>query len=175
MDGGHCGYTHGEVVEAAIKMLESPGDICEAAVDYMIQQGKVIQLVRDNDDVLIYLAALDRAEESLSLTLADLLDAVHPCPEIDIEKAIQWIGQKVGLQLAAQQQEAIRIAVQSKVMIITGGPGVGKTTLVNAIVKIIRAKKLKVVLASPTGRAAKRMMETTELSAKTIHRLKPNS
>jgi len=171
MDDGHCGYSHLKLVKAAVKMLEIPGDICEAAVDYLLQQGQVIQHVRDEDDDLIYLAALDRAEESLSLTLADLHNAAHPCPEIDIEKAIQWIGQKVGLQLAAQQQEAIRIAVQSKVMVITGGPGVGKTTLVNAIVKIIRAKKLEVVLAAPTGRAAKRMMETTGLPAKTIHRL----
>ena len=171
MDDGHCGYSYPKLVKAAVKMLEIPGDICEAAVDYLLHQGKVIQHPRDDDDDLIYLAALDRAEESLSLTLANLHNAAHPCPEIDIEKAIQWIGQKVGLQLAAQQQEAIRIAVQSKVMVITGGPGVGKTTLVNAIVKIIRAKKLEVVLAAPTGRAAKRMMETTGLSAKTIHRL----
>ncbi|MFC1762340.1 ATP-dependent RecD-like DNA helicase, partial [Planctomycetota bacterium] len=170
-DDGHCGYSHKGLVKTAVKILEIPGEICESAADYLLQQGQVIHHVRDNDDDLIYLAGLDRAEDSLSSSLAELHDALHPCPKIDIEKAIQWIGQKVGLQLAAQQQEAIRIAVQSKVMVITGGPGVGKTTLVNAIVKIMQAKKLRVVLAAPTGRAAKRMMETTGLPSKTIHRL----
>ncbi|HUU20764.1 MAG TPA: ATP-dependent RecD-like DNA helicase [Sedimentisphaerales bacterium] len=168
---GHCGYPRKELVKAAIKILEISEAICERAVDYLLQEERVIQHSRDNDADLIYLVGLDRAEDNLASHLAELCKASHPCPDIEIEKAIKWVEQRVGLKLADQQREAIRIAVQNKVMVITGGPGVGKTTLVNAIVKIMRAKKLRVALAAPTGRAAKRMMETTSLQAKTIHRL----
>ncbi len=92
-------------------------------------------------------------------------------PVIDVEKAIAWVEGKLGIKLAAGQQEAIRQACQQKMLVITGGPGVGKTTLVRSILEIFTAKKLKCVLAAPTGRAAKRMAETTERTAKTIHRL----
>jgi exodeoxyribonuclease V alpha subunit len=73
--------------------------------------------------------------------------------------------------LAAAQREAIRQACQQKMLVITGGPGVGKTTLVRSILEIFSAKKLKCVLAAPTGRAAKRLAETTGRTAKTVHRL----
>ena len=170
-DDGHCGYPRKELVKAAIKILEISEAICERAVDYLLQEERVIQHIRDKEADLIYLLGLDRAEGNLASHLAELRKATHPCPDIEIEKAIRWVEQKVGLQLADQQRQAIRIAVQNKVMVITGGPGVVKTTLVNAIVKIMRAKKLRVVLAAPTGRAVKRMMETTSVQAKTIHRL----
>ncbi len=84
---------------------------------------------------------------------------------------IAWVEGKTGLQLAAQQRQAIQLACRSKVLIITGGPGVGKTTIINSIVKIMQAKKLSVLMAAPTGRAAKRMAEATGCEAKTIHRL----
>jgi exodeoxyribonuclease V alpha subunit len=171
IDDGHCGYPREDLVKMAVKMLEIAEPICERAVDYLLEQERVIQHRRDNEVELIYLVGLDRAEDRLATHLAELCKATHPCPDIKIEKAIQWVEHKVGLKLASEQREAIEIAVKSKVMVITGGPGVGKTTVVNSIVKIMRAKKLKVVLAAPTGRAAKRMMETTGLEAKTIHRL----
>ena len=155
----------------AIKILEIPDAICERAIDYLLQEERVVQHIRENEPDLIYLAGLDRAEKNLAAHLAEVCKTHHPCPDIQVEKAIQWVEQKVGLQLATEQKEAIVKATQSKVMVITGGPGVGKTTVVNSIVKIMRAKKLEVVLAAPTGRAAKRMMETTGLEAKTIHRL----
>ena len=88
-----------------------------------------------------------------------------------MEKAIAWVEGKLGIKLAAGQQEAIRQACQQKMLVITGGPGVGKTTLVRSILEIFAAKKLKCVLAAPTGRAAKRLAETTGRTAKTIHRL----
>jgi exodeoxyribonuclease V alpha subunit len=170
-EDGHCGYPRKELIKTAIKILEISEAICERAIDYLLQEERVVQHVREDKADLIYLVGLRRAEENLASHLAELCKASHPCPDIEIEKAIEWVEQRVGLKLAEQQREAIRIAVQNKVMVITGGPGVGKTTLVNAIVKIMRAKKLMVVLAAPTGRAAKRMMETTNLEAKTIHRL----
>jgi exodeoxyribonuclease V alpha subunit len=92
-------------------------------------------------------------------------------PPIDADKAIPWVERRTGLQLAASQRDAVRIALSSKVLVITGGPGVGKTTLVNSILKILIAKQVRVALCAPTGRAAKRLSESTGLEAKTIHRL----
>ena len=94
-----------------------------------------------------------------------------PWPAIDADKAIPWVERKTGLPLAESQRQALRLALASKVLVITGGPGVGKTTLVNAILKVLRAKQVDVALCAPTGRAAKRLAESTGLDAKTIHRL----
>ena len=95
----------------------------------------------------------------------------HPLPRIDVEKAIAWVEQRLNIQLAVGQKEAIRQACQHKLLVITGGPGVGKTTLVRSILEIFAAKEMKCVLTAPTGRAAKRLAETTERTAKTVHRL----
>src|SRR5262249_10390730 len=94
-----------------------------------------------------------------------------PWPSIDAEKAIPWVEKRTKLALAESQKEAIRVALVSKVLVITGGPGVGKTTLVNSLLKILLAKAAAIALCAPTGRAAKRLSESTGLEAKTIHRL----
>jgi exodeoxyribonuclease V alpha subunit len=90
---------------------------------------------------------------------------------IDADKAIPWVEKRTKLALAETQSEAVRIALGSKVLVITGGPGVGKTTLVNSILKILLAKTVSIALCAPTGRAAKRLTDSTEIEAKTIHRL----
>ncbi len=90
---------------------------------------------------------------------------------IDADKAIPWVEAKTGLTLAESQQAAVRLALGAKVLVITGGPGVGKTTLVNSILKIVAAKGPEIALAAPTGRAAKRLAESTGREATTIHRL----
>jgi exodeoxyribonuclease V alpha subunit len=92
-------------------------------------------------------------------------------PAIDLTKAVAWCQQKTGKELAPSQRAALEQALTSRVLIITGGPGVGKTTLVNAILLILRAKKVRCQLCAPTGRAAKRLSQTTGQEAKTIHRL----
>jgi exodeoxyribonuclease V alpha subunit len=96
---------------------------------------------------------------------------VLPWPTIDLEKAVPWVERKTGLGLAASQREALRLALASTGLAITGGPGVGKTTLVNAILKVLVAKGVQVALAAPTGRVAKRLAESTGLAASTLHRL----
>jgi exodeoxyribonuclease V alpha subunit len=94
-----------------------------------------------------------------------------PWPKIDADKAIPGVETKTGKTLAASQRAAIAMVLRTKVAVVTGGPGVGKTTLLDAILRIVAAKGTKILLAAPTGRAAKRMAEQTGIEAKTIHRL----
>jgi hypothetical protein len=93
-------------------------------------------------------------------------------PWIDPEKALPWVEERIGLALAESQVAAIRLALMSKALVMTGGPGVGKTTIVKAILRILSAKGVKLLLCAPAGRAAKRMTEATGFEAKTIHRLR---
>ena len=168
---GHVGYPEPGVVEHTTKLVEIDQLIVEDAVRAAVAE-KVV--VRENieGESWLYLTALYRAEVGLAQSVHQIAAASpHPMPVIDLEKAIAWAEGKLGIKLAALQQEAIRQACQRKILVITGGPGVGKTTLVRSILEIFQAKKMKCVLAAPTGRAAKRMAETTGQTAKTIHRL----
>ena len=95
----------------------------------------------------------------------------NPSIRIDFDKAVTWCQQRTGKTLAPSQREALNTVLAHRAAIVTGGPGVGKTTLVSSILTIVRAKGVKCLLCAPTGRAAKRLTETTGLEAKTIHRL----
>lgn len=171
-EDGHCAYPRKELVAKTVAMLEIPEAIIERAIEHEIGEGRLTSGVKTLEgDTLIYLAPLDGSERLLARNLNTLMTGAHPCPPLDLEKALIWVQEKVGLQLAEAQKDAIGKAVASKVLVITGGPGVGKTTLLNAILKIFQAKRLEPVLAAPTGRAAKRMSESTGLEAKTVHRL----
>ena len=119
----------------------------------------------------IFLTGLYQAERGIAQHLERVRAGPLPWPEIDADKALPWIEEKTSLTLAPSQADAIRLALKSKVMVITGGPGVGKTTIVNSILRILAAKRVKLLLCAPTGRAAKRMTEATGMEAKTIHRL----
>ena len=111
------------------------------------------------------------AEVGIAAILKELLDGEHPLPKIEVEKAIAWVEGRMTIALAESQKAAIRRWAASKIMVLTGGPGTGKTTIVKAILEIATAKGLAVLLAAPTGRAAKRLSESTGREAKTIHRL----
>ena len=100
-----------------------------------------------------------------------LANGTLPWPWIDPEKALPWVEKRIGFALAESQVAAIRLALMSKVLVMTGGPGVGKTTIVKAILRILAAKGTVLLLCAPTGRAAKRMSEAAGFEAKTIHRL----
>jgi exodeoxyribonuclease V alpha subunit len=119
----------------------------------------------------VFLAGLYRAEQAIAERLGALSLGQPPWAAIAAEKALPWVEQRTGLVLADSQREAVRLALRSKVLVITGGPGVGKTTLVNSILTVLRAKGVEVALCAPTGRAAKRLSESTGLEGRTVHRL----
>ena len=119
----------------------------------------------------IFLSGLHRTERVIAERLLRLTNGPLPWPWIDPDKALPWVADRVGLVLAESQTAAIKLALVSKVLVITGGPGVGKTTIVKGILRILAAKGVRLLLCAPTGRAAKRMTEATGFEAKTIHRL----
>ena len=170
MDEGHCGLPTDELLPLAEKLLEVPKELVRTALDLELQEGTVIA-DRVGETPCVFLAGLHRAERTIAERLMRLANGTLPWTWIDPVKALPWVEQRIGIALAESQVAAIRLALMSKVLVMTGGPGVGKTTIVNAILRILAAKEVRLLLCAPTGRAAKRMKEATGLEAKTIHRL----
>jgi len=167
---GHCALPLALLKGAAGKLLGVDDQIIAAALERGLAAQELV-LDRIDGQELVFLPSLKRAEETIARRIQELCAAPAGYPLIDLEKAVAWCQQKTGKELAPSQREALREALTRRALIITGGPGVGKTTLVNAILLILRAKKMRCLLCAPTGRAAKRLAETTGLGAKTIHRL----
>src|SRR6266478_3599331 len=169
-EDGHCAVHHDELIETATTLLEIPVAIIEQAVELECQEDHLIAEAIDGKPCL-FLAPLQRAEVGVASHLLRLLNGDLPWGVIDPAKAVPWVEQKTGRTLSPSQRDAVAMALGSKVTVITGGPGVGKTTIVTSILQILQAQKMDVLLCAPTGRAAKRLTETTGLEAKTIHRL----
>ena len=170
MDEGHCGLPVDELTVLTEKLIEVPPPLIASALALELEAGEVVaDTVTDRD--CLFLAGLYRAEQAIAERLRVLAGGRLPWSEIDADRAIPWVEARTGLTLAGSQRTAVQLALRSKVLVITGGPGVGKTTLVNSILKIIRAKGVEVALCAPTGRAAKRLTESTGLEGRTIHRL----
>jgi exodeoxyribonuclease V alpha subunit len=172
MNEGHCGLPTDELALLAEKLLEVPVELVRTAVGLELTEGNVIA-ERVRETPCIFLARLHRAEHTIADRLIRLLHDPLPWPWIDPDKAkaLPWVEARVSLSLAESQRSAVKLALISKVLVITGGPGVGKTTIVKAILRILAAKGVGLLLCAPTGRAAKRMSEATGFEAKTIHRL----
>ena len=170
MGNGHCGLPREELIPLAIKLLEVSDELIQTAIELEMSDGTVTADTV-GDTACVFLSGLYHAEKGIADRFRALNSGVLPWPDIDADKALPWIEKKTGLTLAQSQVEAIRHALCSKVMVITGGPGVGKTTIVNSILQILAAKAVTLLLCAPTGRAAKRMKEATGMEAKTIHRL----
>lgn len=170
MDDGHCGLPNAELVPLAVELLEISQELVLTALDLELSEGTVIA-ASVGQTPCVFLSGLYRAEQVIADRLTTLAKGKLPWQFIDADKALPWVEQKTGLSLAASQVAAIRLALTSKVLVITGGPGVGKTTIVNSILRILSAKGVNLLLCAPTGRAAKRMTEATGFEAKTIHRL----
>ncbi|MCC2664099.1 MAG: recombinase RecD, partial [Geminicoccaceae bacterium] len=149
-----------ELVPMAEQLLEIPASIVEQALDLELEAGEVVVDEVDGRRS-IFLAGLHRAERAIADRLGALQEGALPWPRIDPAKAIPWVEASAGITLAESQRAALWLALLSKVLVITGGPGVGKTTLINSILKVLGAKGIEIALAAPTGRAAKRLSEST--------------
>ena len=170
MDQGHCGLPEDDLIGSTRELLDVDAPLVAQALAAELEAGEVVADTLDGRPC-VFLAGLYRGEREIAERLLAAAVGAVPWEEIDIERAVPWVEGKTGLSLAESQREALALAVRSKALVITGGPGVGKTTLVNSILRVLRAKGADVALCAPTGRAAKRLSESTELEAKTIHRL----
>ncbi len=167
---GHCAWPRDALTEAAAGLLEIPVPIIEQAIKAEIDEENLV-LDEICGTECLFLTPLFRAENGAAASIDRLLRGELPWEAIDTAKAVPWVEAKTGLTLSESQRAALGLALSGKMVVITGGPGVGKTTLVNSILTILFAKKLRIALCAPTGRAAKRLSESTGLEARTVHRL----
>ena len=171
--GGHCWTFENDLLLHAHELTEIPLEILADALRTEIDEGRVVFQDTGNaaDARRIYLKSLYYSERDVAARVRAILDAPRAFAAFAPEKAIAWWQARQRFELAERQREALVHSLSAKFSIITGGPGVGKTTIIRALVEIFSAKKLKIVLAAPTGRAAKRMAESVGAVAQTIHRL----
>jgi exodeoxyribonuclease V alpha subunit len=169
-NSGHCALPKEMLLDAAKGLLLVDETLIREALDRLLVNRELVE-EQIGEHALVFLPALRATEIGIAAKIHAMCSMPSTHPAIDIGKAIEWCEKKTGTELAASQKEAIKKACESRVLIITGGPGVGKTTLINSLLLIFRAKKIKCLLCAPTGRAAKRLGDATGLEAKTIHRL----
>lgn len=169
-EDGHVYFPFDRLVKESAAILEVEQELVAPAIE-RLEQGKRVIRHEGPEGMAVYLASLHAAEEGVARLLLTLAKGGAPPPDIDIDRAILWVEQANQLRLAEEQKEAIRQALQRKLLVITGGPGTGKTTILKCIIQILEKKQRRIVLCSPTGRAAKRMSEATGREARTIHRL----
>ncbi len=167
---GHCAAYREVLTEKAAALLEIPAPIIEQAV---VAELALENLVEEpiEDRPALFLTPLQRAERGIAASLSRLRLSAPVWGAIDTERAIPWVETQTGVRLSASQRVAVAAAVNGKVTVVTGGPGVGKTTVVNGILRILAARGVEMRLCAPTGRAAKRLSESTGREARTIHRL----
>jgi len=177
-DAGNCFLPREKLIEAAVKILTVDAALCESCLDQLIAaEGAVRETLPGewSDTEAIYLVPFHRAEVSLAAQLLRLKNAeedkLAQFQQVDWDKALSWLRTRTGNDLAPEQEQAVRLALTSRLAVLTGGPGCGKSFTVRSIVELARAKRAKVVLAAPTGRAAKRLAELTGAEAATVHRL----
>ena len=168
---GHCFVPDDALLATAASLLETEAEALPSALAGLIARQQVSVLPRADESPAIYLPRLEKAEATVALNLAETLETKPKSKPIILNTSLAWYQGRLDIRLAERQREALGAALTEKVVVITGGPGTGKTTLIRGIVEILGHKEQKVVLAAPTGRAAKRLAEATGLAAKTIHRL----
>ena len=167
---GHCGLPVAELTRSTSELIEVGAGLIGDALRLELGDGELMADTLDGE-ACVFLAGLYRSEQAIAERLRLLSRGRPSWPVIDAVRAIPWVEGRTGLALAPSQREALTLAIDAKVLVITGGPGVGKTTLVNSILKVLGAKGVRVELCAPTGRAAKRLGESTGLEARTVHRL----
>jgi len=180
-DGGHCYLPEPNLVADAAQILQVPADLLRTCLDELAAAGGVVREPVPNPSTdgatipAMYLVPFHRAESALAASLLRLLgnsaDRLPAFTAVDWAKALAWLHTRTGAELAAEQEQAVRLALTSRVAVLTGGPGCGKSFTVTSIIALAAAKRAKIVLAAPTGRAAKRLTELSGHPATTVHRL----
>ena len=163
---GHVYYPHDLLLEKARALLGIDRETLSGALQELVRTRHV-----EIEDDRVYPLNMALMENSVATRLSSLLVSPRFLPPIKIDAAIDWIQKRNGMHLSPAQKQAVVASMDHKVLIITGGPGTGKTTLLRCLIEILEAKKLRVLLGAPTGRAAKRLSEATGREAKTLHRL----
>ena len=167
---GHCALPGDVLVPHTAAMLEVDASVVTNALRQALDDDELDEEEIDGQN-LVYLPGMRGAEEGVTRRILRLAAQPSPFPDIDLERAVGWYETRKERTLSPTQREALARALASRVFIITGGPGVGKTTLLDALLAIVRAKRLRCLLCAPTGRAAQRLAEATSQEARTIHRL----
>ena len=181
-ENGHCYLPEADLVREAAKILDVDRELIDPCLDELVSdEGVVREAIPDRRDpaagtiAAVYLVPFHRAERSLAGGLMDLLgsreERLPAFSEVDWPTALGWLRARTGQDLAAGQLDAVRLALTSKVAVLTGGPGCGKSFTVRSVVTLATAKQATVILVAPTGRAAKRLAELTGHEACTVHRL----
>src|SRR4051812_43959581 len=170
-DQGHCALPVQMLVTLAQKLLEVDAPLIEAAIAGELQRGEEVISDTVGGETCVFLKGLHAAERAIAERLTRRAQRTLPWAEIDLDKALPWVEARTGKTLSGSQREAVKLVLSSTISVMTGGPGVGKTSTLDTILRILVAKGVSVLLAAPTGRAAKRMTEQTGIEAKTIHRL----
>ena len=166
---GNVYYPKDELLEAAAKMLAVDPGVVLPGLEAVLNDGRIVLDTVDVDVQAVYLSSMHTAEKNLAQVLNNLNN--QPCGNVNADSLVSKAESSLGIRLAPAQKDAVYHALQNKVMVITGGPGTGKTTIIKAIAEIYTGMGLRVELAAPTGRAAKRIQESTGHPARTIHRL----
>lgn len=167
---GHCGLPKEKLLSEAEKLLDIPEAILQEGLSIGLKEKSLIEDLKDNTPV-IFLYYLWHYEKTIAKNILNLVSQKPKWESLKTKPAIEWVETYLKLTLSEGQKEAIRKLIESKLLVITGGPGVGKTSVIRSIIKVLQKESVKILLAAPTGRAAKRMTEATGLSAKTLHRL----
>jgi exodeoxyribonuclease V alpha subunit len=179
-DEGHTAYREADLRDYSANQLETETRFIEARLDALVENKSLVRHPAVVDGVvtpglpgsaLIQLPHNDRAEQKIAAVVGRLTRAGSGLPAIKTDAAVHWAEQKAGFAFADLQRAALKNALTHKFTLLTGGPGTGKTTILRALVEILKAKRVRVHLAAPTGRAAQRLAETTGGFASTIHRL----
>jgi exodeoxyribonuclease V alpha subunit len=176
-DEGHVYYPYSLLINTCQEVLKVDSEIIINALESINKSKMVVfeDLSREGDGKVdkraVYLAKYHLSEKGIVSRMKTLVETPVLIRKIDVDKAISWVQGQLAINLAKKQEEAIRCALENKVIVITGGPGTGKTTIISAILKIFSKLNINILLAAPTGRAAKRMSEVSTYDAKTIHRM----
>ena len=177
-DEGNVYYPYELLLEKCREILQIDREVIVKALGSIVVDKKIIledlnnkiEEFRENNKA-VYLEKYYVCETGVAFRLKTLIGAPKSFRDIDLDRAVEWVQKQLSITLAEKQLEALRCSVENKVAVVTGGPGTGKTTIINTVIKIFSRMKLKIMLAAPTGRAAKRMSEASGYEAKTIHRL----